>query len=367
VATCGRTRRRGRGEDADTQNFTGVKVLVVEDNSLNQEVAREILESRGVTVDVAENGVDAVVRILNSGGTYDAVFMDVQMPVMDGLEATRRIRAHHEFDSLPIIAMTASAMESDRLLCQQAGMNDQVTKPIDVPELFATLRRWVRAGGLPPMTSEKGPRRKEGPMHHEPIPGIDLPNALNRLGNVTLLRKLLISFRQENLATMGALHEALARGDDQVVQRLIHTVKGVGGNLGATELARAALALEEALKNGDGDPLLVHLAAFEKSLALLLDSIRIMEERGIKFAGTTQQLSEAAPAVVDRERIVLLIRELLILLDANNMTALGVWEELKPLLADINTGALDSAISKLSFKEAGNTLRTVAETMKITL
>jgi HPt (histidine-containing phosphotransfer) domain-containing protein len=202
-------------------------------------------------------------------------------------------------------------------------------------------------------------------MHHEPIPGIDLANALNRLGNATLLRKLLISFRQENLETMRTLHEAIAQGDDQLVQRIIHTVKGVGGNLGATELARTALSLEEALKNGDGDTLLLRLAAFEKSLALLLDSIRTMEERGRKFAGATQKLSETAPTV-DRERIVLLMRELLILLDANNMTALGVWEELKPLLSEINTGTLDSAISGLSFKEAGNTLRTVAETMKIT-
>jgi HPt (histidine-containing phosphotransfer) domain-containing protein len=201
---------------------------------------------------------------------------------------------------------------------------------------------------------------------HEPIPGIDLANALNRLGNATLLRKLLISFRQENLETMRTLHEAIAQGDEQLAQRIIHTVKGVGGNLGATELASAALALEEAMKNGDGDTLLVRLAAFEKSLALLLDSIRAMKKRGAKFAGVTQKLSEAAPAV-DRERIVLLIRELLVLLNANNMTALGVWEKLKPLLAEINTGALDSAISSLKFKEAGNTLRTVAETMEVTL
>ena len=348
------------------ESFAGVKILLVEDNLLNQEVAREILEGRGVTVDVAGNGVDAVVRVINSGVTYDAVFMDVQMPVMDGLEATRRIRAHHDFDSLPIIAMTASAMASDRLLCLQAGMNDQVDKPIDVAELFATLRRWVRPEAFTPLTSEKTPVPKEGPGLPEPIPGIDMPNALKRLGSPTLLRQLLLSFRQENLETMPALHAARAQGDNQLVQRIVHTVKGVSGNLGATELASAALSLEEALKRGEADKICVHLAAFEKCLSLLLNSIHAMEERGTKFDHAPQHPTGSAPAI-DRERLIQLIRELRILLDANNMTALGVWEELKPLLTDVNTGKLTVAMSSLKFKEAGNTLQSIAESLQIPL
>jgi PAS domain S-box-containing protein len=345
------------------ESFAGVKILLVEDNLLNQEVAREILEGRGVTVDVAGNGVEAVARIINSGVTYDAVFMDVQMPVMDGLEATRRIRAHHDFDALPIIAMTASAMASDRLLCLQAGMNDQVNKPIDVSELFATLRRWVRPAAFTSLATE-GPGQEEEPGFPEHIPGIDVLNALKRLGNASLLRKLLISFRQENRETMPDLHAALARGDDQLVHRIVHTVKGVGGNLGATELASAALALEEALKSEDANSQRACLTAFEKSLSLLLNAIRALEESGREFAGTTPKSSGVALAA-DRERIALLVRQLLILLDANNMTALGVWEELKPLLAGVNIEKLDAALASLKFKEAGNTLRAVAETMQI--
>ena len=357
-------------EGENARSFAGVKVLVVEDNPLNQEVAREILEGRGVSVDLAENGVEAILRIINSGNTYDAVFMDVQMPVMDGLEATRRIRAHQEFAALPIIAMTASAMESDRQLCLQVGMNDQVNKPIDVPELFATLRRWVRpeafTPSFTPMTPGKMPAEKAEPERPEPIPGIDMHKALQRLGSATLLRKLLISFRQENLTTLQDLHAARARGDEHLAQRIIHTVKGVGGNLGATELASAALALEEAHKSGDAGSQSASLATFEKALSLLLDSIRTMEERGAKFAGTMEKASAAAPAL-DRERIVLLVRELLILLDANNMTALGVWEKLKPLLAGVNIEKLDAAMTSLNFKGAAHTLRAIAETMKITL
>ncbi|MDO9080075.1 MAG: response regulator, partial [Desulfuromonadales bacterium] len=341
----------------------GVKVLVVEDNLLNQEVAKEILEGRGVTVDLAGNGIDAVAGVIHSGVTYDAVFMDVQMPVMDGLEATRCIRTHQEFDALPIIAMTASAMASDRLLCRQAGMNDQVNKPIDVAELFATLRRWVRPEAFTPLaTGEEADQEEDEPGLPEHIPGIDLPKALHRLGSATLLRKLLIGFRQENQGTMQELNAGLAQRDEQRVLRIIHTVKGIGGNLGATELANSASLLEQALKRGDAPIQRASLAAFEKSLALLLAAIRSLEERGAKLSGPTA----TAPAV-DRERLVLLVRELLILLDVNNMNALVIWEELKPLLAGVNTGNLDDALSSLKFKDAGNTLRTVAETMRIPL
>jgi HPt (histidine-containing phosphotransfer) domain-containing protein len=164
---------------------------------------------------------------------------------------------------------------------------------------------------------------------------------------------------------MQSLHAARAQGDDQLVQLLVHTVKGVGGNLGATELASAALALEEALKSGDADEIGLRLAAFEKNISLLLASIHTLEERGTKSAEPPTP-SFTAPAV-DRERLVLLVRELRILLDANNMTALGVWEELKPLLADVNTGKLTVAMSSLKFKEAGNTLQSIAESLKITL
>src|SRR6185369_16457303 len=212
-----------------------------EDNLINQEVAREIFESRGVRVGIAGNGAEAVELVFSSGSVFDAVFMDVQMPVMDGLEATRRIRARKEFDSLPIIAMTASAMSSDRELCFRAGMNDQVTKPIDVPELFATLRKWIRpeahaifvtAGEL----STKG-EDLELPEH---IAGIDVPKALQRLESAFLLKKLLTSFRKENRETMKILIDALANGNSQLARRIIHTVKGVAGNLSAIELSSAA-------------------------------------------------------------------------------------------------------------------------------
>ena len=345
--------------------FAGIKILLVEDNLLNQEVAREILEGRGVTVDVARNGVDAIKQIMDSGMTYDAVFMDVQMPVMDGIEATRIIRAQHDFAALPIIAMTASAMSSDRLLCIEAGMNDQVNKPIDVPELFATLRRWVKPEAFPNLSAEKE-TAPAGIDFIDQLPGIDVQSALKRLGSAVLLRKLLISFRQENRETMQTLHSALAVQDKQLVQRIVHTVKGVAGNLGATDLASSALVLEQAIRNGDVNIQRSSWAAFEKNFSLLLSTIRALEERGKKFSGGTTPSSGTMP-IVDGEQLARMIRELLFLLHANNMTALSLWEELKPLLSDSNTKKLDAELSSLKFKEAGNTLQVIAEAMKISL
>ena len=351
------------GPATGSENFTGIRVLLVEDNHINQEVAREILEGHGVMVDVAGDGSEAVERITRSGIAYHAVLMDVQMPVMDGLEATRRIRAFKGFESLPIIAMTASVMSGDRDLCRQAGMNDQVNKPIDVPELFATLGRWTRTGELPVLEPVGGtPEECEAPLQPMDIPGIDLPRALDRLGRVSFLRKLLINFRKDNMETMKILREALAQRDDQLAQRIVHTVKGVGGNLCATGLASAAFVLEQAMNGGDADVQQSSLAEFEQNLSQLLDSIRAMEETG---GGLADAPGKFLPPPVDRERIDLLTRELLAMLEANNMNALGVWEQLKPMLAGANPEKLDAAMNRLDFSDAGNILGEIAETTKI--
>jgi CheY-like chemotaxis protein len=294
--------------------------------------------------------------------------MDVQMPVMDGLEATRRIRAHQQFATLPIIAMTASALDSDRLRCLQAGMNDQVNKPIDVPELFATLRRWVRPEAFTSWATPELERLTESDEGELPesIPGIDIEKALKRLGSATLLRQVLTSFRQENLETMQSLHAALAQGDDQLVQRIIHTVKGVGGNLGATELASAAHALEEAMEGADADVLRSRLETLEEKLSQLLAAIHTLEQREAQTAAAPQELpAEFLP--VDRERAGRLVRELQSLLATSNLNALGVWEELKPLLADVNTEQLDVAMASLNFPEASKTLQSIAASIGIKL
>jgi len=344
-------------------SLDGVLILLVEDNTINQEVAREIFEGWGVRVDVAVNGAEAVERIFAPGSSYDAVFMDVQMPVMDGLEATRRIRADRAFDSLPIIAMTASAMTSDRDLCLQAGMNDQVTKPIDVPELFATLRRWTGAGT--PASAET-PVLLPAQPGRDNLPGIDLQSAVERLGSALLLRKLLSSFRKENLQTMQNLRDAMASGDDRLAQRIVHTVKGVGGNLGAMDLGSASLALEAAIKGNDADLLQSSLARFELELCRVLETIRLMEEMDAASADESDE-SPLDEVPVDRQRVVFLARELSLLMQANNMNALGVWEQLKPFIAGVNREKLDAAMSCLNFRDAGVALREIAAVIEVEL
>ncbi len=346
-----------------SESFANVSILLVEDNLTNQEVAREIFEGRGIKVDIAGNGAEAVEKVIVSGITYDAVFMDVQMPVMDGLEATRRIRAVKRFDALPIIAMTASAMSSDRELCVKAGMNDQVTKPIDVPELFEVLHKWVRFQ-IP--VSAGADEAVETTTEVDNISGIDMQQAVKRLGSVAFLKKLLISFRKENLESMYNIRNAIADGDVQMARRIIHTIKGVGGNLSANELSRSALALEEAISSGDADILDSVLELFEAKLREVLESIHIMEGAKAESVEKSDELASEMPDI-DIERISALSRELSTLLKANNMTALGVWEQMKPLLAGVNRERLDVAINSLNFENAGNILKAVAEALEIDL
>ena len=133
-------------EGVDLEQLRGSRVLLVEDNELNQEVAMGLLETAGMSIDLAENGMVAVRKV--SENEYDLVLMDMQMPVMDGITATKAIRSNPRFQSLPIVAMTANAMDSDREMCLQAGMVDHVAKPIDPDQMFATIKKWIRCGVL---------------------------------------------------------------------------------------------------------------------------------------------------------------------------------------------------------------------------
>lgn len=285
------------------------------------------------------------------------------MPVMDGLEATRLIRANRAFASLPIIAMTASVMASDLEHCVQAGMSDQVTKPINVPEMFATLRKWVKPNTFtPPAALERVPSKAA----IADIAGIDLQQAIKRLGSASFLRKQLLNFRRENIETPKNIRAALANDDSRLAARIVHTVKGVGGNLGTTDLCAAALALDEAMKGEAADVLQSSLAAFELKLFQVLESIRAMEETEVEAGGEPDEsLPEESP--LDQERIATLTRVLAALLEANNMNALGVWEQLRPLLSDVDRDRLDAAINSLNFQNAASLLKVAAKSMEIPL
>jgi len=341
------------------ENFSGVRVLLVEDNLINQEVAMLILERSGVQVDLAENGAQAVDMVAEFGTAYHAVFMDVHMPVMDGLEATRRIRLDPALDKLPIIAMTASALSRERKLCMAAGMNDQVNKPIDVTELFATLKRWARpqGAGSPEPVDEEAFWAEQGGLPRR-LPGIDMKRAMGIVESAPLLKRLLITFGRENGEALDQLHQALAAGDRQSARRIVHTIKGVGGNLGASSLCNSALALEGAMKEEDEEAAGRALAEFEATLTEVLDSCRLLGERADDYNNDPYENSgpEQAAAIrvapEMRQRVAQLATELRGLLETHDMSALGVWEEMRPLLSGEAADRLESTLHSLDFSDA---------------
>jgi signal transduction histidine kinase/DNA-binding LytR/AlgR family response regulator len=298
------------------ESIQGANVLLVEDNEINQQVAKEILEGAGLNVSLANNGREAVNAVTENN--YDAVLMDVQMPVMDGYEATRRIRKweggmrksevgrrnaeggmrrsdstsaismadvgglrnkigqdsnsnsefripNSEFKGLPIIAMTAHAMAGDEQKSFAAGMNDHVTKPIDPDQLFATLQKWIKpvaertvvpkslpasggsqVGDAPAEADQTVPVEESLP---ESLPGFNLAAGLSRLmGNKRLYRKLLLDFGANYGAVAGEIREALAARNFNQAHSLIHNLKGLAGNLEATGLLAAAVAMEKLVK-----------------------------------------------------------------------------------------------------------------------
>ena len=238
------------------EHLAGARVLLVEDNAINQEVAMEWLGSAGIHVDTADNGRIAL-EVLAVGRQYDAVLMDVQMPEMDGLEATARIRKTDRFKSLPIIAMTAHALKGDRDRCLEVGMDDYITKPIDPGVLFSTLAKWLTpskqsAKAFPFVAQSE--RAADQPNLDLEIPGISMETGLFRSNNnKKLYLKLLSSFLKDFSSSLDDAGRDIVQGRQDEALRRIHSVKGVGGNIGALELSEAAAALEDALRRGEAD------------------------------------------------------------------------------------------------------------------
>jgi two-component system sensor histidine kinase/response regulator len=255
----------------------GAHVLLVEDNEVNQELAAEILEEAGVRVSLAANGAEAVEQVRQT--RFDAVLMDWQMPVMDGFEATRIIRADPRFAELPILAMTANAMAGDREKCLAVGMNEHLSKPIDVEKLLETLARCLGrepdASALPPATAPPSPNAPSAIAAPAPdaaptLPGVNQALALQRLNHsLPRYHKLLERFVQNQSDTVAALRQALADGALEEAHRRAHTLKGLAANIGAERLAADALALEQALRQGERQ----HFGALVERLAAQLPGL----------------------------------------------------------------------------------------------
>ena len=279
-------RRRTSEKLPDVTDIRGAKLLVAEDNEVNQQVARGILENNGFVVDMADNGRLAVAALENKG--YDAVLMDINMPEMDGYAASRKIRENPKFRDLPIIAMTANAMAGDREKALAAGMNDHVAKPIDVTSLLNVLEKWIGHGGENmPLDLGAGASRTDkdaaGPgdagQSLGDLPGIDIEDGLGRLGgDCDLFRELLKKFAENQADTADKITQALQDNDMDTAQRLAHTIKGVAGNIGARPLFNTAALLDAALKLENTQKALGHMPDFTSLLNEVLQGITAMEQ-----------------------------------------------------------------------------------------
>jgi CheY-like chemotaxis protein len=234
---------------ADTEKIRGAHLLLVEDNEINQQVARQILEGIGVQVTVADDGEAAV--MLTRAHRFDGILMDVHMPVMDGYEATLKIRSDPRFGQLPIIAMTANAMNSDRERCLAAGMNDHIAKPVNPSEMFATLSRWIKPANPAPAPDTANTPPVGTTVLLPRLPGIQVEAAVQRLGgDVASYITLLDKFRRRNRGAVAEIRLALTEGSRNDAERIAHTLKSVAGALGAASLQGKSADIEIRIREG---------------------------------------------------------------------------------------------------------------------
>ena len=326
------------------ESLAGAHILLVEDNELNQEVATEILKSAGCEVSLARDGAEAVAKV--SERAYDLVLMDMQMPVMDGLTATREIRKLQGLAGLPVIAMTANAMAEGREQCLAAGMNDYIVKPIDPDAMFDTLRRYYPKRRSSTILSETSSPADVPPGTLE-IAGVDTAQGLRRvIGNRALYIDLLHRFTEGQRDAVKNINEALDRGDRPLAERIAHTLKGIAGNLGAKEVQTVAGELEAAIRGA------------RPSAALSEISNRLSSTLSIAIGHIESGLAGATPAALPAKETEAsegmdgstadLIAKLLLYIEESDAEALDFLESARGrLLATCDRDSVERLVAAL--------------------
>jgi PAS domain S-box-containing protein len=320
---------------ADQASLAGARILLAEDNDMNQELARELLESAGIDLTIVGDGQQAL-DLLANDANFDGVLMDCQMPVMDGYTATRRLREQPQLAHLPVIAMTANAMSGDRDLALAAGMNDHISKPLNVAAMFATMVKWIRPS---PGILETAINSSVGsaPSAALPLqlPGIDQRAGLATcMGRTELYQRMLGRFRDAHVRFRDDFEDARRSADADAAARVAHTLRGTAGNIGASGVAAAATALELACKGG----------ADELEVARLL--VEVEQSLNPVLAGLTTLDSAAVPTAADS--IATSTAPL-------PPQAAAMMAELRVLLADSDTAALE-VLSELETSLQGHAL-----------
>ena len=339
------------------RSLQGLHLLVVEDHPVNRLIAQELLEAVGARVDTVSNGQEAVAFVHDHGDSLDLVLMDIQMPLMDGYEATREIRRRYTRNRLPIVAMTAHALPEERERCLAAGMNEHLGKPIAVDRLYESVARLTNH---PPVARDTGDAPAQTP--DEPLslhlPGINLEQALQRVnGNAALLQQLVRLFAQEQQESAAEIRRLLGEGESAAAARVVHGLKGVAGNLAADRLHLAAGNLEAALKNRDLTAASALLPLFEAALDELLTTAASLKP-SMPDSGTPHQTGTD-------DDLLQLLSELQHLLEIHS---LEVAEPLRRLHGLIPAGearsdleALHDAVQRLDYQQGLMVLHTLAD------
>jgi two-component system sensor histidine kinase/response regulator len=341
----------------------GLRVLLVEDNALNQQLATELLSRRGAIVKSLTNGCEAVEHLRMAGpNAYDVVLMDLHMPVMDGHEATRQIRADARFQVLPILAMTAHALDEERDHCLAIGMQDHISKPLDPRKLYATLARYHPLSKTVALTAPKAKSAQHsariGPRALPQAPGLDARQALSRLeGDRDLYFRVLSGFVDHLTEAQPTLNAATQAHDWPTIEREAHTLRGLAATVGAHELTRLSAELERTVKAQDTDDLrsvtqTLH-AAVNELLALLQPQLRASAPN--------------APAAIEPEAVTLaelpaeLAEALLHLVQDSDSEAISVWRQQRGVFASamhpLLFSRLDTAIEGCDFDAASHLLQ----------
>ncbi|MSS72785.1 MAG: response regulator [Candidatus Latescibacteria bacterium] len=347
---------RGGGTTAgDLESIRGARILLIEDNDLNQQVAMELLTESGLVPELAENG-EVALRMVREK-PYDAVLMDMQMPVMDGVTATQEIRKDGRFAKLPILAMTANAMAGDRDRCLEAGMNDHVAKPIDPDVLFATLLRWIpsRKGPaspkVPPAAPSPGAAASDDPL--TAIPGLDVQSGMKRVLNKRpSYENLLRKFIAGQADAPARIRQALGEGTSSDAERHAHTLKGVAGTIGATGLQEMAAAVESSIKKGLSIPEIEScLKAVDRELPRLISALQ---------DALPPEQPAAVAAEVDWGKVREAVSRLEALLAEDDTGAIPVFNEAAAQIRSALGPAavpIENALKSYDMEEALNALR----------